>query len=112
MKMIAVFLFVALLAGSMRCEEDNDNPIDVRSNRQPSLFLCDYYVKHVRKLKLDRSEKDSAKMIGRIRLSCDDALSVRRELLGIFKGVDQTESAGDLLKSNYLTFDRQDVDKK
>ena len=112
MKVIVVLLFVALLAVSMKCEE-NDVSINTRSNRRPSLFLCDYYVQHVRRAKLDGgSERSSAKMIGRIRLSCDDALSVRKELLSIFKGADQTDSSADLLKNNYLTFDRQEMDQK
>ena len=114
MKVIAGFLFVALwalLVGLMRCEVNNLT-IDARSNQRASLFLCDYYVKHVRRPKLNGIEslKDSSKMIGRIRLSCDDALSIRRELLSIFKGVDQAES--ELIKSNYLTFDRPDMVKK
>ena len=113
MKVIAAFLLlVALLVGLIKCEK-NDKPIDARSNRRPSLFLCDYYVKHLRRsdgAEKEAGRKNSSKMIGRIRLSCDDAPSVRRELLSIFRGVD--ESSGDLIKSNYLTFDRQDMEKK
>lgn len=112
MKLIAVLLLVAFLAGLTRCQEiENDVTIESRLNGRPSLFLCDYYVKHMRRPKLDRSMESSmdGSMIGRIRRSCDDALSVRRELLNIFKGVEQAESE---LKSNYVTFDRQNMEKK
>lgn len=111
MKFIAVLLLVAFLAGLIRCQEiEHDVTIESRSNQRPSLFLCDYYVKHIRRAKLDKSMKTPkhGSMIGRIRLSCEDPRSVRREVLSIFRAAGQPESSGDLIKSNYVTFDRQD----
>lgn len=88
MKLIKFGFLIIFIISLCECKEKSNEDEDMK-NRE-SLFLCDYYIKHLNKIKSPENSK-GIKMLGKIKLSCDDAFLVRNKLFEIFKEIDNNK---------------------
>ena len=108
---LCIFFILIVLINSIRSQANeydaghNFNENDL--NLQPKqAFLCDYYVKHVNgrtKTSFIDDLKDT-RILGIIRLNCDDTLSIRKELFEIFKESKKPKHVLD--GSKYYSYDK------
>lgn len=104
MNLLNLSFFILIIFFNHSCSTGNrKNTYLINGNVQSKMenyqtqFMCDYYIKHIKYLDNSNSLNQKSKILGRIKLSCDDSLSVQKELLKIFKHVNE-----DVDNSNYL----------